>query len=317
MKVALLGKIGGVTHWLEDCATALRAEGHQVHIAVTRNPAVSRTLEDVLLSERIGAPMAAAIARGVSRFAPDLIVAIGAYEIPMPILQRVARHQGRPPFHAWIGDVFSEAGRSVAALFDGMAYTDSGLVDRHRRLGFPQPAIYLPHAANPHVGRPPAPERRREMMVFVANPTDHRRAVIEAVAGPLAIHGPGWPRTHPRHEMHARRVSPRQLLNLYASAFAALNIRNEHNVLFGLNQRNFDPYVFATPVVTDDQPDLSSCFEEGAEVLVWRGAEELNDLYARLLRDPGEAALVGERGRKRVLAEHTYSRRLETLSRLG
>jgi len=317
LKVALLGKIGSVIHWLEDCASALRAEGHQVHVAVTRNPAVSRPLEDALLSERIGAPMAAAIARSVNRFAPDLIVAIGAYEIPMAILERVARLPGRPPFHAWIGDVFSEAGRSVAALFDGMAYTDSGLVDRHRRLGFPEPAIYLPHAANPDVGRPLASGRRREMMVFVANPTDHRRAVIEAVADPLAIYGPGWPRAHARHEMHARRVSPRQLLNLYASAFAALNIRNEHNVLFGLNQRNFDPYVFATPVVTDDQPDLSSCFAEGTEVFVWRGVEELNDLYARLLRDPREAAVVGERGRRRVLAEHTYSRRFETLSRLS
>jgi spore maturation protein CgeB len=316
LKVALLGKIGSVIHWLEDCASALRAEGHQVHVAVTRNPAVSRPLEDALLSERIRAPMAAAIARSVNRFAPDLIVAIGAYEIPMAILERVARLPGRPPFHAWIGDVFSEAGRSVAALFDGMAYTDSGLVDRHRRLGFPQPAIYLPHAASPDVGRPLASKRRREIMVFVANPTDHRRAVIEAVAGPLAIYGPGWPRTHARHEMHARRVSPRRLLSLYASAFAALNIRNEHNVLFGLNQRNFDPYVFATPVVTDDQPDLASCFDEGTEVLVWRGVEELNDLYARLLRDPGEAAVVGERGRRRVLAEHTYSRRFETLSRL-
>jgi spore maturation protein CgeB len=316
LRVALLGKVGSVIHWLEDCAGALRAEGHQVHVGITRNPLFSRSIEDALLWEQIGAPMAKGIAGAIRRFGADVILAIGAYEIPYPILAQVASIPDRPPFYAWIGDVFSEAGRRVAALFDAMAYTDSGLVDRHRRLGFATSAIYLPHAVNPHAA-PPSPDgRRRKAMVFVANPTDHRRSVIEAVTGPLVIYGPGWPRRHGRHEIHARRVSPRELWRLYASHFAALNIRNEHNVLFGLNQRNFDPYVFATPVVTDDQPDLAGCFDEGSEVLVWRSAEELDALYARLLREPREAAIVGERGKKRVLADHTYSRRLESLSRL-
>jgi spore maturation protein CgeB len=82
-----------------------------------------------------------------------------------------------------------------------------------------------------------------------------------------------------------------------------------------LNQRHFDPYLAATPVVSDDLPDLTRCFDPGTEVLVYRDAEELNELYARLRRDPGFAAAIGERGRRRVLAEHTYAHRLATLLR--
>ena len=312
----MLGKIASVTHWLEDCVQALRADGHQVGVAITRNPAFHPAIEGALLSERLGAPMASAVARAVARFAPELIVAIGAYEIPLPILERVAALPGRAPFYGWIGDVFTRSAAPVAAILDAVAYTDSGLVARHAELGFAAPAIYLPHAANAHLGRPPVADRRA-MMVFVANPTRHRRAVVEAVDHPLAIFGPAWRRSPAGHEIHARRVAPEALADLYASHLAALNIRNEHNVLIGLNQRNFDPYLFATPVVTDDQPDLARCFEPGAEVLVYRGAEELNAHYARLRRSPGEAAEIGKRGMKRVLSDHTYSRRLETLARLA
>lgn len=316
MRIAVLGKIGSVIQWLEACAGALRAEGHDVHVGSTRNPALHRSIERGLLSERIGAPMAAGIARGVRRFAPDLILVIGPYEIPFAILERVAAIPGRAALFGWIGDVFSQRSERVADLFDVMAYTDSGLVSRHRLLGFRPPAVYLPHAANPHAA-PGKRVQRRDMMVFVANPTDHRRAVIEAVTQPLVIYGPAWARTGVGHETHARRVSSRELPALYAGHLAALNIRNELNVLFGLNQRNFDPYLLGTPVVTDDQPDLAACFDEGDEAFVYRGPEELNDLYARLRRDPLLAAAVGERGRKRVLADHTYSRRLETLAALA
>lgn len=316
MRLAILGKIGSVINWLEACVHALRAEGHAVHVGATRNPAYHRAIEDLLLDEALGAPMAEGIARGVRRFAPDLILVIGAYEVPPPILRRVAALPGRPPFYAWIGDQFSRPSGPVAALFDAIAYTDSGLVARHRTWGFEPPALYLPHAVDPFAAAV-ARARRRKLMVFVANPTGHRRAVIEAVAEPLAIYGPAWKRSAAGHEVHARRVSPREVLRLYARHLAALNIRNEHNVLFGLNQRNFDPYVSATPVVTDGQPDLAACFDEGSEVLVYRSAEELNDLYAALRREPERAAAVGERGKKRVLAKHTYSRRLQTLAALG
>jgi spore maturation protein CgeB len=313
LKVAVLGKIGSVIHWLEDCVGGLTAEGHEVCVGVTRNPAVSRVIEDALLSEAIGAPMAVGIARKIRRFAPDLILVIGAYEIPRPILERVAAIPGRAPLIAWIGDVFTQAAAPVAALFDAMAYTDSGLIERHRQLNFAPPALYLPHAVNP---QPPplASLPRRPLMVFIANPTPHRRSVIGALDHPVALYGPGWERPFADHEVHPRKVPSRKVAALYASHLAALNIRNENNILVGLNQRNFDPYVFGTPVVTDAQPDLEGCFEEGAEVLVYRDAAELNEIYARLRKSPGAAAKVGEAGRRRVLADHTYARRLATLA---
>jgi len=111
-------------------------------------------------------------------------------------------------------------------------------------------------------------------------------------------------------------VAAASVHGLYASHLAALNVRNELNVLTGLNQRNFDPGLFGTAVVSDDQPDLGLCFEVGREVLSYRSVEELDAIYDRLLRNPKEARAIGEAGRRRVLGEHTYGHRIEALAKL-
>ncbi|MEO8812279.1 MAG: glycosyltransferase [Caulobacteraceae bacterium] len=316
MRLVVVGKVGGVTGWAEDCAAGMGAAGHEARLIASRNPALHPALEALLHDEAVGAPGARRIARAVARWAPRMVLAVGAFEIPRAIVERLARAPGRPPLVAWVGDAFAETARAAAERFDLVAYTDSGLLARHKDLGFSPPAIFLPHAANPaRAAARVAPERRRAM-VFVANPTPHRRAVIAAIEAPIALYGRGWRGVGGDHEVHARRVGRAELPTLYAGCLAALNIRHETNVLVGLNQRSFDPALFATPVVGDNQPDLALCFEPGTEVFVWRDTDELNAIHARLLADPALARGVGEAARRRVLGDHTYGARLDALTRV-
>lgn len=310
MKIFVIGKAASITHWLEDCVAALRGDGHEVAVGIVRDPAVQIAIE------RLFHPaMARILARRIHRFSPDLILAIGAYHAPSAILEQIAALPSRAPLVGWVGDLFSPDARRAASLLDRVAYTDSGLEALHRDMAFPSHAFYLPHAVNPH-GAILMARKREPSMVFVGNPTVHRRAVIEAVRAPLSIHGPGWSRRGGGvHDIHAGRVKAAALGGLYAGHLAALNIRNERNVLIGLNQRNFQPYLTGTVVVTDAQPDLTRCFEPGKEVFAYRDTEHLNAVYERLRRTPEEAAAVGEKGRRRVLADHTYGQRLKTLMR--
>jgi spore maturation protein CgeB len=312
VRIFILGKVASITNWLEDCAAALRAEGHEVRVGATRDPRVSVALETLALSPIIGSPMAAALARAVRRFAPDLILAIGAYHIPRAILSAVAAIPGRAPLVGWVGDRFDSGAAGSAALLDAVAYVDTALVAVHGSLGFAPGAFYLPHAVDPHIAS--SARERRPLMILIANPTDHRRAVVAGLTAPMVLHGPAWT-AFPgvAHEIHRGRVPRANLAGLYAGHLAALNIRNERNVLDGLNQRSFEPCLHATPVVAEDQADLAACFEPGTEVLVWRTPAELDAVYARLRAEPAEAAAIGERGRRRVLADHTYARRLETI----
>lgn len=311
MKLFLLGKSSSVIHWLEDAAAAFAAEGHRVDVGLVRRPWLAAALE-----ARLVGPIAASLSRKIKQAKPDLILVIGAYHAPREILEAIACLPGRPPMIGWVGDVFETPAVELARLYDAIGYTDSGLLARHQDLAFPATAIFLPHAANP-AGAWPAPIRRASRMVFIANPTPERRRVIKAIDQTITLYGPGWTSDEgSHHQIHPYRTRPGALRGLYGAHVAALNIRNEANVLAGLNQRNFDPLLAGAALLTDDQPDLARCFEPGLEVLVWRTTDELNAAYARLLADPDEATALAARGRRRVLADHTYGARLKTLAAL-
>lgn len=316
MKVYVLGKLGSIVHWAEDAIAGFSVAGHQALFGVTRNPALHPALDRLLLARWTGAPRIARILRGIARFQPDLILAIGPYSMELPILQQVAALPARPPLIGWVGDLFPPESRASAALLDAVAYTDTGLMDLHHRLAFPCSAAWVPHAANPRLAGA-ASATRDPRMAFVANPTPHRRAMIGAMRSPMCLYGPGWTAfAGAAHDIQARRIGLAELATIYRSHRAVLNIRNEGNVLVGLNQRHFDPYLAATPVLADDQADLERCFAPGIEMLVYRNAEGLNEHYDRLRADPQHAAAIGAAGRRRVLAEHTYAHRLAALARL-
>jgi spore maturation protein CgeB len=317
VKILVVGKVASITHWLEDCVAAWRADGHQVRVVASRNPVVSPLVERLLLAKAAGAPMARHIGQLARRTAPDLIAVIGAFHVPEVILEEMASLSGRAPMIGWVGDLFSSQASRSAQWLDAVAYTDGGLMTLHREFGFESPAHYLPHAVNPHVGAARAGTRRRRL-VFVANPTEHRRRVVSGLRSPITIHGPGWTSgAGVTHEIVAPRLAKNALHRLYGEYLGALNIRNEYNVLTGLNQRNFDPCLAETAVVTEHQADLERCFDPGREVLVYRDIDELNDIHDRLLADPGEALAIGRAGRARVLAEHTYERRLRVMVKMA
>ena len=317
MKLFVVGKRGSVTHWPEDAVAGFRAAGHDVRFGSTRNPNLHRSIEQVLLARWAGVPRAAHLGRAIGRFSPELIVVITAFHTPLPILEHLAALPGRPPLLGWVGDRFAEESRAAAALFDAVAYTDTGLLALHETLGFPCPAIFLPHAANPRL-EGGANMARRPEMVFVANPTKYRLALVSQVRTPMALIGPGWEQLTPtHHQIDAQRIGVEALAACYRTHLAVLNIRHERNVLAGLNQRHFDPYLMATPVIADDQGDLPRCFDPGREVLVYRDIDELNELYAKLRREPAMASAIGDAGRRRVLAEHTYGHRLAALASLA
>jgi len=316
MRVFVLGKPREVTHWTEDCLAGFQAAGHETCLGVTRDPRLHPGIERALMADWTGGFLARRLVHAITAFRPDLILAVRAYATPLPILARVAALPGRPPLVGWVGDMIAETDRWVANHFDLVGYTDTAMLDQHIRLGFRARAMYLPHAANPRMtAEPTAP--RMQGLVFVANPTPHRRAIIDALDHPITLVGPGWtPSPAVAHRIDASRINGDALAELYASHAGALNIHHETNVASGLNQRHFDPPLFGTPVLSDAQADLTLCFEPGSDVLVWHDQDELNDLHARIRREPEWAEAIGQAARRRVLAEHLYAHRLDTLVQL-
>jgi len=319
MNIVLLGKTGSIMHWTEDVAADLRLDGHTVTILPTRDTRLNKGLERFLLSPRIGAPLAVAIVRKIRRLAPDLVLAVGCLdECPLTIFQHIAAAHGRPPVVAWVGDAFDGQMAEVAALFDLIAYTDTGMVELHEKLGFRSKAAFVPLAASRATRAAPTPGERLPLLAFVAAPTANRRELLATIREPVSVFGPGWQHAKELtgHRRDARRIDERELAMIYATHIGVLNIRHAAYVMNGLNHRHFAPYIEGTPVVTDAQPDIPFCFEPGTEMAVYQNSDDLNELYAELRREPARAAAIGLAGQRRVLANHTYAHRLDTIAKL-
>ena len=314
MKVLVVGKHGSIVHWMEDMADGFADAGHETRVFSVIGSSwpdyLHLKLYRTLNRGAVGGVLAGKLVAAVRRFQPDVMFCVGGYWLEPDMLAAVRALPQRPVMIGWVGDRFEARHQAVDALYDRVYHTDTAFFDLARELGFTAPTGYLPLAVNPRLF-PRKVLPRNDRMVFVANRTRHRETIVRAIQRPVALYGRSWkPMSGTPHEIHPERIPPQALAGLYASHRAVLNIRNEINVLNGLNQRSFEPYLCGTPVLNDDMADVPRCFEPGKEILVYRNADELNALYERLAQDSAFAQAVGEAGYRRVMAEHTYVQRV-------
>jgi spore maturation protein CgeB len=102
----------------------------------------------------------------------------------------------------------------------------------------------------------------------------------------------------------------------------------ESVVLLGLNQgrdsqgrlmsylkfRDVEFAGYGCCYLTEHNEDIAGIFEPGREVLTYRTMREAAEMIRELGRAPEKARRIGEAGRRRVLAEHTWTTRLKQLA---
>ncbi|GAA0582938.1 glycosyltransferase [Craurococcus roseus] len=124
------------------------------------------------------------------------------------------------------------------------------------------------------------------------------------------IGGNGWgDKAMPANVRHLGHVGTRDHNAFNASSLAVLNIARDSMAAVGFSPatRVFEAAGAGACLVTDAWVGLELFLKNGEEVLVARDGADVAAHLAALT--PGRAKAVGEAGRARVLAEHTYARR--------
>ena len=80
-----------------------------------------------------------------------------------------------------------------------------------------------------------------------------------------------------------------------------------------VNQRVFDVPATGSFCLTDWREQIVNLFEPGKEVICYHSPEEAEEMIRRYLASPGERQAIANAARRRVLAEHTYERRITAL----
>lgn len=176
-------------------------------------------------------------------------------------------------------------------------------------------ASYLPQATDPGRFRP-TPGGRHHELLFVANSRNVRRRITDDLLPTdheLAIYGYGWTSelVDVRHVV-ADQVPNDQLPALYTAADVVLNDHwDEMRDGAYLSNRLFDAAACGATVVTDAIAGLDEVF--AGTVTAYRDREELRELVAGLLADPGRRRDLGQRARELVVAGHTFDHRVAGL----
>jgi len=176
---------------------------------------------------------------------------------------------------------------------------------------------------DPHAYLPSEQEARWDLG-YLGTYSDDRQPVLErlllepaaqlpearfAVAGPQYPEAIEWPGNVERIE----HVPPAEHPAFYAAQRFTLNVTRAEMREAGWSPsvRLFEAAACGVPVISDRWEGLDQLFVPGEEILIAGSAEDV----VGLLRDVGaeEARQIGERARRRVLAEHTAERRCEQL----
>ncbi len=200
------------------------------------------------------------------------------------------------------------------------------VVEAYRGFGAPL-CVPIYNALDPATHHPVPPEERFSAdLSFLGNRLPDREARVEefflraAAALPeraFLIGGSGWDtKTMPENVRHLGHVGTRDHNAFNTSPLAVLNIARDSMASVGFSPatRVFEAAGAGACLLTDAWVGLDMFLTEGEEVLVARDGQEVAEIVRGLT--PEKARSVGEAGRRRILADHTYEKRGEELDRL-
>lgn len=176
------------------------------------------------------------------------------------------------------------------------------------------------NALDPETHRPvPPDERFAADLSFLGNRLPDREARVERFflepAGRLPdkrflIGGNGWDtKPMPANVRHLGHVYTRDHNAFNTSSLAVLNIARDSMAEIGFSPatRVFEAAGAGACLITDAWTGLELFLREGEEVLVARDGPDVAAHLSALTSERARA--IGEAGRRRILAEHTYARR--------
>jgi spore maturation protein CgeB len=191
-----------------------------------------------------------------------------------------------------------------------------------RELGAPAArALYC--SADPEVHRPQAcalrwdlgyvgtysVDRQPALERLLVEPARRRPGMRFCVAGPQYPGDLAWPRNLDRIE----HLPPEEHAGFYAAQRFTLNVTRADMVRAGFSPsvRLFEAAACGTPVISDAWAGIETIFAPGSEILLAATTEQALALVEGMSEE--ERRAIGDRARRRVLAEHTPAHRARAL----
>ncbi|MGE4292276.1 MAG: glycosyltransferase [Desulfovibrio sp.] len=334
--LVVLPMYGGSLPVGEFCAQALKQEGHLVEVfhapefygayRCFENLRVTTDRLDYLQNSYVQLVSQAVLAK-VETFEPDMVLALAQAPMTRQVLKRLRSDKVLTAM--WFVEDFRlfTYWKTFAPLYDVFAVIQKEPFFSELMAVGQENALYLPLAAQPDFHRPldlSAVERRKwgsEVSFMGAGYPNRRLAFRELLGFDFKIWGSDWDGDHvlaPYLQLGGARVSSEECVRIFNATAINLNLHSsvqvEQLVSQGdfVNPRTFEVACCGAFQLVDQRGLLPESFAD-KELATFTSLEELKEKIAYYLSHPEERQGVAEKGRARVLAEHTYAHRMRSL----
>jgi spore maturation protein CgeB len=208
-------------------------------------------------------------------------------------------------------------------LFDLVCVFDKECAANLKAQGL-KPVIYLPCACDQTTFHPqsldPADYPLLNCTVgFVAVYYPERGALLSQMQGlDVGLWGSGWEAApaldeFPSGTWRGLRITAADAAKIYNLAKVCPNVHHAQTHVGGINTRTYEILAAGGFELVDTVPGLEEHFDVGREIVAYASPGEFRELTDYYLSHPSERAAIAQRGRARVLRDHTYEKRLEVI----
>lgn len=185
----------------------------------------------------------------------------------------------------------------------------------------------LPMACSPdfHYTVELTPNERQTLshdIVFVGSYYPNRAELFKKLTCfDFAIWGPGWQQLEPSSGLQqclkGRHTPPALWRKIYSSAKIVLATHFKSSettfAVYQASPRIFEAMACGAFVITDEQKDVLSLFEDSKHLISYNNSEDLKDKIKYFLNNNEERDRIAKQGQAEVLKRHTYAHRIEYL----
>ncbi len=328
---------GGSLPIARYCSSALIKMGHRVQLMdnsrfhdalfFAKDIAANRQQYNRLMNH-LSAFISEAVIGISESFKPDLVLALAQAPLTPECLHIIREQKVTTAY--WFVEDFRFMGywEKIAPSYDHFFTIQKDMFFAELERAGIRNYHYLPVAASPDVHHPVrlSEDERRYYgsdVSFVGAGYYNRRHFLEGLLDfDFKIWGTDW-------DMHSalaaciqrggERIGSEEIVNIFNATGININLHSStyHKGInpFGdfVNPRTFEIIASGGFQLVDRRPPLEELFEAGKELVVFT---DLNDLRSKIryyLDNPEERDRIIERGRQRILREHTYENRMQEM----
>jgi spore maturation protein CgeB len=338
LKILVIGPIyGGSLEVARYCSSSLIKMGHRVELidnssfkdalfmakdVASKGQRYSKMLD--LLSSYISEII---MARCES-FKPDVVLALAQAPVTTDCINQL-RQKGVTTCYWFVEDFrFMEYWKKIAGNYDFFFTIQRDAFFRELKNAGMGNYHYLPMAACPDVHKPVqlSDEEKKHYgspVSFVGAGYYNRRHFFQGLLDfDLKIWGTDWDKHSPLAKCVQRsgeRIDTEEIVKIFNGTDININLHSStyHKGVnpFGdfVNPRTFEILACGGFQLVDRRTGLEGLFEADEEIVQFDDLSDLRDKIAFYLSHPEERERITEKGRERVLREHSYEKRMQEM----